>query len=97
MLNIYIILMVFVIVFLFLCCVEPSKIKWICQLVFQGLCTAYPTAMFIYYNSLPIPDSGKAPGLAYVHETFISFLSMAVFAFLLIVGIGLSIYKWPKD
>lgn len=97
MLNIYIILAAFIIAFLFLCCAEPSKIKWICQLVFQGLCTAYPIAMFIYYSNLPIPDSGKFRALAYVHEEFISLIGIVILGLLLIIGICLAIYKWPKD
>lgn len=79
------------------CSVKSTKIKWICQLVFQGLCIVLAAGLWIYYESLPVPEGALFPGLVYFSETLSSFISAIIYGVLLLIAAGIAAFRWPRD
>lgn len=70
---------------------KPTKRKWVIFYLFNVVSIITSFSVGVYYDSLPVPESGFMPGLGYFGEVFISLFAALVYAVILIVSAILGI------
>lgn len=73
---------------------KPTKKKWVIFYLFNVISIITSFSVGVYYDSLPVPESGFMPGLEYFGEVFISLFATLVYVVILIASAILSIIMW---
>ena len=97
MADFYGILLVVQLVFLIWCCIKTTKRKWIWQLSLQGLCTALPIGLYIYFGYLSAGVQPGPLGVPYIAESLASILAAVAYGVLLLIGALAAAIRWPRE